>query len=75
MKLAEINDQILQAVKALNIGNIAQNSYTLLIDLPDIDRDTPIVVSAISSVGGKIRSVSEVKMSLEDTYLKLVGDE
>ncbi len=75
IKLADINAQILQAVKALNLGNIFQDSGTLLIDLADIDKDTPVVVNAISAAGGKIKSVNEVKMSLEEAYFKLVGEE
>ena len=75
IKLANINAQILQAVKVLNLGNVLQDSDTLLIDLADIDKDTPVVVNAISAAGGKIQSVNEVKMSLEEAYFKLVGEE
>ena len=75
IKLADINAQILQAVKALNLGNVFQDSDTLLIDLADIDKDTPVVVNAISAAGGKIQSVNELKMSLEEAYFKLVGEE
>jgi ABC-2 type transport system ATP-binding protein len=72
--LAEINNKILQTVKDLNLGNVVQDGNTLMIDLVDTDRDTPIVVSAITAAGGKIRSVNEVKGSLEDAYLSLVKE-
>ena len=72
--LAEINNKILQTVKDLNLGNVVQDGNTLMIDLVDTDRDTPIVVSAITAAGGKIRSVNEVEGSLEDAYLSLVKE-
>ena len=72
--LAEINNKILQTVKDLNLGNVVQDGNTLMIDLVDTDRDTPIIVSAITAAGGKIRSVNEVKGSLEDAYLSLVKE-
>ncbi|MCL5439306.1 MAG: ABC transporter ATP-binding protein [Thermoplasmataceae archaeon] len=72
--LAEINSRILQSVKDLNLGNVAQDGETLLIDLVDMDRDTPLVVSAIAAAGGKIRAVNELKGSLEDAYFNLVKE-
>ena len=61
-------------MKNLTLGNVAQDGETLLIDLVDIDRDTPLIVSAIAAAGGKIRAVNEMKVSLEDAYFNLVKE-
>jgi hypothetical protein len=42
--------------------------------MADPDRETPAIITAIVSSGGKVRSVSETGASLEDIYLQLVRE-
>ncbi len=75
VQLVEVNDRIMEAVRFLKLGQTVLEGNTIIIDLADPDRDTPSVVNAITAAGGKIRSVNEVKVSLEDAYFKVVkGD-
>lgn len=47
--------------------------HALSVRLDDVQRDTPDLVAAIVSAGGRIRSVTPSQASLEQTYLSLVA--
>jgi ABC-2 type transport system ATP-binding protein len=74
IQLEEMNDRIVRAVKDLNPGSVGVEENRLMISLADPDRETPAIISAIVSVGGRIRSVNETGSSLEDIYLQLVRE-
>ena len=69
-----INESIVNAVKLEHPLNIEINGDKMIIEMKDPDRDTPSIVSSITAAGGRIKSVSETRASLEDVYLKLVKE-
>ena len=44
------------------------------VDLDDLDRDTPGVVREAVRLGAAIRAVAPVRTSLEEIYLRAVGE-
>ena len=72
--LEEMNDRILGAVRALNPRSVETDGNKIIVSMADPDRETPAIITAIVSVGGKVRSVSETGASLEDIYLQLVRE-
>lgn len=72
--LEEVNDKILNAVKAVNPKSVETDGNRLIIDMNDPDKETSAMINAIVSAGGKIKSVNETGASLEDVYLKLVRE-
>ena len=52
---------------------VSGNTITVPVDKPE--RDNPELVKAIVAAGGEIQFVSGIVPTLEETYLKLLGDE
>jgi len=74
VQLDMINDSIMKAVTRLGPKNIVVEDSRLVIDVVDPSKENPIIVEAIVSAGGRIQFVTERTPSLEDVYLKTVGD-
>ena len=72
--LEATNDRILGAVRALNPRSVETEGNKVIVGMADPDRETPAIITAIVSAGGKVRSVSETGASLEDIYLQLVRE-
>lgn len=73
--LASVPDEVLAAVRRLSFVRqleVDGNSLVAAIDNPE--RDNPELVRAVVQSGGEIRFVSEKRYSLEDVYLRLVGE-
>ena len=49
-------------------------STTLRLTLDDLDRDTPAVVREVVRLGGAIKAVAPERTSLEEIYLRAVGE-
>lgn len=72
--LEEVNDDILSAIKALNPKDIKRDGNKLIIDVSDPEKETPVIINAIVSAGGKVISANRIGASLEEVYLKLVRE-
>ncbi len=72
--LEATNDRILGAVRALNPRSVETEGNKVIVGMADPDSETPAIITAIVSAGGKVRSVSETGASLEDIYLQLVRE-
>ena len=73
--LESIGDSVLAAVKKLSkVKNVSTNENKLILDMDDPEKDNPQLVRAIVAAGGNIQYVTEERSSLEDVYLKLVGE-
>ena len=46
----------------------------IVLKVADPEHDNPIVVDAVVKAGGRIVSLSEVKRTLEDIYLEIMGE-
>src|SRR3989442_3947660 len=74
VQLDMINDSIMKAVTRLGPKNIVVEDSSLAMDVVNPPKENPIIVEAIVSAGGRIQFVTERTPSLEDVYLKTVGD-
>jgi ABC-2 type transport system ATP-binding protein len=72
VSLEQVNDKIIAAVTSLGTRKVEVVGNKLLIEANEPDKETPDIVEAIVEAGGRVRSVSEIRPSLEDVYLKLV---
>jgi ABC-2 type transport system ATP-binding protein len=74
IELKELKDGFVRAVKTLPFAtNVRTEGSTILVDLDDPLAENPQIVDALIKEGAKIEYVSELRRTLEDVYLKLIG--
>jgi ABC-2 type transport system ATP-binding protein len=74
IELKELKDGFVRAVKTLPFAtNVRTEGSTILVDLDDPLAENPRIVDALIKEGAKIEYVSELRRTLEDVYLKLIG--
>jgi ABC-2 type transport system ATP-binding protein len=74
IQLREVRPEHLQAVRSMpNVLDVRQEDSSMIVDVADPKRDNPAIVSKLVSLGAEIAYVEEVKRSLEEIYLKLIG--
>jgi ABC-2 type transport system ATP-binding protein len=74
IQLREVRSEHLQAVRSLpNVLDVKQENSALIVTVADPKRDNPAIVSKLVSLGAGIAYVEDVKRSLEEIYLKLIG--
>ena len=73
IQLEKVNDFIVNAVKSQTSRNALIDGNRLIIDVASGEKENPKFIEAIVSAGGHIQYVSELRPSLEDIYLKIVG--
>lgn len=77
--LRELRPELVAAVRALpfvvetHVVEVGQNGSTLAVRLADPSEQTPELVRALVGAGAAIQSVGDLRASLEDVYLDLVG--
>jgi len=74
IRLEQVNDLILGALKKLSPGNLSSDAKKVTIDVVDPEKQNPAIVEAIVGAGGRVVSVTVVGSTLEDAYLKLVRE-
>jgi ABC-2 type transport system ATP-binding protein len=74
IRLAQINEGFVSALRKLIPNKIEVSDNKLLIDVTDPDKENPIIINAITSSGGQVREVTQVVPTLEDVYLKIVKE-
>lgn len=75
VKLERVDGGILAAARLAGRKGLEQRGDTLVFEVSDPDTDNPAIVDAVVAAGGRIRFVTDLSPTLEDTYLKLVGAE
>jgi ABC-2 type transport system ATP-binding protein len=74
IELRELKEGFVGAIKALPFAaNVRTEGSTILVDLDDPLSENPVIVEALIRQGAKIEYVSELRRTLEDVYLKLIG--
>jgi ABC-2 type transport system ATP-binding protein len=74
IELSDGGEKYLEVVKRLPfVANPRIEHGKVLVDLDDPELRNPAIVDALSSAGAKIEYVTELKRSLEDVYMKLIG--
>ncbi|OPY26847.1 MAG: Trehalose/maltose import ATP-binding protein MalK [Methanocella sp. PtaU1.Bin125] len=75
VRLERMMGQVHNAVSGLDaVAAVEESGDGMILEVRDPDRNCADVVDAIVRAGGRIRSVGELRHSLEDVYMKLVGD-
>lgn len=76
VKLNEINSRVLKTVSALSfVKSIeAKEPNTLLLTVNEPEKDNPLLIESLVSIGAKIVYVKDVSPRLEEIYLKIVRD-
>jgi ABC-2 type transport system ATP-binding protein len=74
IELAEPNPEFASVVKGFEFAaNVRTEDGRILVDLDDPESRNPTLVEALTRAGAKIEYVTELKRSLEDVYMKLIG--
>jgi ABC-2 type transport system ATP-binding protein len=76
IKLTVVTDAVVAAVKGVaGAGaDVTVDGSTLTVGVDKPERDNPELVRAVVAAGGEIQFVNGVAPTLEDTYLKLLGE-
>lgn len=74
VQLAAVTGPVLEAARKLGAGKVRVSDKAITVAVADPDRDNPELVRAIVEAGGQVRFVTEAVPTLEEVYLKLVGD-
>ncbi|MET0011697.1 MULTISPECIES: ABC transporter ATP-binding protein [Dehalococcoides] len=74
IRLAQVNEALLNSLKKLIPNKIEALDNKLLIDVTDPDKENPLIINAITSSGGQVREVTQVVPTLEDVYLQIVKE-
>jgi ABC-2 type transport system ATP-binding protein len=72
--LAQVTGPVKQAAREAGSGDIEVAGNVLTVSVADPERDNPGLVRAIVDAGGQVQFVTESAPSLEEVYLKLIGD-
>ena len=75
VQLAVVTDAVVAAARDASRADVAVSGNTITIPVAKPERDNPGLVKAIVAAGGEIQFVSGIAPTLEETYLKLLGDE
>ena len=75
IQLAVVTDAVVAAVAAAAGAGVTVEGSTLTVPVDKPERDNPRLVRAVVAAGGEVQFVSGAAPSLEDTYLKLLGEE
>lgn len=75
-EFADLEPRYADVVRGFGFAsNVRVEDGRLMVDLDDPELRNPALVDALSRAGAKIEYVTELKRSLEDVYMKLVGGE
>jgi ABC-2 type transport system ATP-binding protein len=74
IQVAELDDAILAAVKALLPRGLAVEGHQIIVDVTDPLVENPDYVQAIVGAGGRVQGVTQFNPGLEQTYLKVISE-
>jgi ABC-2 type transport system ATP-binding protein len=74
IELAVPDPSLVDVVRGLEFAsNVRVDDGRILVDLDDPEIRNPVIVERLTRAGAKIEYVTELKRSLEDVYMKLIG--
>jgi ABC-2 type transport system ATP-binding protein len=74
VELAAVDPAYVDIVRGLDFAsNVRVDDGRILVDLDDPEIRNPVIVERLTRAGAKIQYVTELKRSLEDVYMKLIG--
>ncbi len=74
IRLAEVSDIIVNALKKQIPNKIEVSGNKLIIDVTDPDKENAVIISAIVANGGQVQGVTQLVATLEDVYLQIVKE-
>ncbi|MCD1293399.1 multidrug ABC transporter ATP-binding protein [Methanocella sp. CWC-04] len=75
VRLERMLDPVYDAISGMNtVKGFEAHENNLVIEVEDPEIDNADIINRIVLAGGRIQFVSELRHSLEDVYIKLVGD-
>jgi ABC-2 type transport system ATP-binding protein len=74
VRLAEVTGPVEEAARKAGSGDIEVVGHVLTVPVGDPERDNPELVRAIVEAGGQVQFVTESVPTLEEAYLRLIGD-
>jgi ABC-2 type transport system ATP-binding protein len=75
IQLTVVTDAVVAAARRASGAEVAVSGNTITVGVGKPERDNPRLVQAVVAAGGEIQFVSGLVPTLEETYLKLLGDE
>jgi len=74
VELAALDPAYVDIVRGLDFAsNVRVDDGRILVDLDDPEIRNPVIVERLMRAGAKIEYVTELRRSLEDVYMKLIG--
>jgi ABC-2 type transport system ATP-binding protein len=74
VRLAAVTAPVVEAARKAGPGSVEVTGTTLRVAVGDPERANPELVRAIVEAGGQVQFVTESVPTLEEVYLKLLGD-
>jgi len=75
IRLERLSDRIASIIHGMDrVRHVESRGNELVIDVDDPETDNADIVSTIVGAGGRIQYVGEQRHTLEEAYIKLVGD-
>jgi len=75
LALTKVTNSMVEAVKSSKVcREIEVYKNKIVFKVADPKHDNPIVVDAVVKAGGRIISLSEVKRTLEEIYMEIIGE-
>lgn len=75
IRLEKVSPSIYEAVSDMpTVEAIERSGDRMILQISDPDRYCPDIIDTIVRAGGRIHSVGEQRHSMEDVYIKLIGD-
>ena len=74
LQVAEVTGPVAEAARKAGSGDVTVTGNVLTVPVHDPEHDNPELVRAIVDAGGQVQFVTESVPTLEDVYLKLIGD-
>jgi ABC-2 type transport system ATP-binding protein len=74
IELEKVTDKVQKSLKNLSLTNLTIEGNKIMFDAADTDKPNWTVVEAIVLAGGHVNLVNVAGSTLEDVYLKMVGE-
>jgi ABC-2 type transport system ATP-binding protein len=75
IQLTVVTDAVVAAARQAGRADVKVSGHTVTVPVGKPERDNPGLVKAVVAAGGEIQFVSGIAPTLEEAYLKLLGDE
>ena len=75
LTLTKVSSRIVEAIESVGLcKKIEVKGNSVIFSVSNPDHDNPIITKKVIEAGGRIISLSEIKRTLEEIYLKIIGE-